>query len=120
MELSKLFKGLIILQPLTMVAMVIALPYDPVYEGAIGIIDIASLIYMPFWLASLVLLFRFKSSGRDLFTILVIIGTLLALGATESSVPRGNIYEIYVWFGGALDGSMLAILYLTNIKDRFQ
>lgn len=119
MELSKLFKGLIILQPLTLVATVIVLP-DSAYEGAMGIIDIASLIYMAFWLASLVLLFRFKSSGRDLFTILVIIGILLSFAATEPFVPTGNSYEIFGWFGGALDGAMLAILYLTNIKDRFQ
>ena len=120
MELSKLFKGLIIFQLLTVVAMVIVLPDDPVYEEAMGVIDIASLIYMLLWLASLVLLFRFKSSGRTLFTILVIIGMLLTLGITESSVPTGNLYEMFVWFGGALDGAMLAILYLTNIKDRFQ
>ena len=120
MELSKLFKGLIILQPLTVVAMVIVLPYDPAYEGAMGIIDIASLIYMPFWVASLVLLFRFKSSGRTLFAILVIIGIPLSLGMPESSVPTGTLYEMLVWFGGALDGAMLAILYLTSIKERFQ
>ncbi len=120
MELSKLFKGLIIFQLLSVVASVIVLPDDPVYEEAIGIIDIASLIYMLFWLASLVLLFRFKSSGRTLFTILVIIGMLLTLGMPESSVPTGTLYEMLVWFGGALDGAMLAILYLTNIKERFQ
>ena len=120
MELSKLFKGLIIFQLLSVVASVIVLPDDPVYEEAIGIIDIASLIYMLLWLASLVLLFRFKSSGRTLFTILVIIGMLLTLGMPESSVPTGTLYEMLVWFGGALDGAMLAILYLTNIKERFQ
>ena len=120
MELSKLFKGLIIFQLLSVVASVIVLPDDPVYEEAIGIIDIASLIYMLLWLASLVLLFRFKSSGRTWFTILVIIVMLLTLGMPESSVPTGTLYEMLVWFGGALDGAMLAILYLTNIKERFQ
>jgi membrane-bound ClpP family serine protease len=120
MKLSKLFKGLIIFQLLSVVAMVIVLPDDPVYEEAMGIIDIASLIYVLLWLASLVLLFRFKSSGRTLFTILVILGMLLTLGMPEYSVPTGNLYEMLVWFGGALDGAMLAILYLTNIKERFQ
>ena len=120
MELSKLFKGLIIFQLLLLVASVIVLPDDPVYEEAIGIIDIIGFIYLLLWLASLVLLFRFKSSGRTLFTISVIIGMLITLGMPESYVPTGNLYEVLVWFGGALDGTMLAILYLTNIKERFQ
>lgn len=120
MELSKLFKGLIIFQILLLVASVIVLPDDPVYEEAIGIIDIIGFIYLILWLASLVLLFRFKSSGRTLFTISVIIGMLITLGMPESTVPTGNLYEVLVWFGGALDGTMLAILYLTNIKERFQ
>ena len=120
MELSKLFKGLIIFQLLSVVAMVIVLPDDPVYEEAIGIFDYVFLVYILLWLASLVLLFRFKSSGRTLFTILVIIGIPLTLGMSESSIPTGNLYEMLLWFGGALDGAMLAILYLTNIKERFQ
>jgi len=120
MELSKLFKGLIILQLLHMVAIVVVVPADPVLEEALGIIDIAALILLLLWLASLVLLFRFKSSGRTLFTILVIIVPLLGLGMPESSVPTGTLYDQLVYFGGALDGAMLAILYLTNIKERFQ
>ena len=120
MELSKLFKGLIIFQLVSVVASAIVLPDDPVYEEAIGIFDIVALIHAILFFVSLVLLFRFKSSGRTLFTILVIIGMLLTLGMPESSVPTGTLYEMLVWFGGALDGAMLAILYLTNIKERFQ
>ena len=121
MKLSKLFKGLIIFQLVSVVAMAIFAPDDPIYyEEQIGVFDIASLIYTLLWLASLVLLFRFKSSGRTLFTILVIIGILLTLGMPEPSVPTENLYEILLWFGGALDGAMLAILYLTSIKEKFQ
>ena len=120
MELSKLFKGLIIFQLLLLVASVIVLPDDPVYEEAIGIIDIIGFIYLLLWLASLLLLFRFKSSGRTLFAILVIISIPLSLGIPESSIPTGSLYQTYVWFGGLLEGAMLAILYLTSIKERFQ
>ena len=121
MELSKLFKGLIIVELVTIVAMVMVVPVDPVYEEiSIGIIDIANLVYSLLFFVSLVLLFRFKSSGRTLFAILVIIGIPLSLGMPESSVLTGTLYEMLVWFGGALDGAMLAILYLTNIKERFQ
>jgi len=121
MELSKLFRGLIIVHFVSIVAIVMVVPVDPAYEEIpIGIIHIASLIYSLLFLVSLVLLFRFKSSGRTLFTILVIIVPLLGLGMPESSVPTGTLYDQLVYFGGALDGAMLAILYLTNIKERFQ
>ena len=100
--------------------MVMGLPDDPVYEEAIGIFDMVALIHAILFFVSLVLLFRFKSSGRTLFAILVIIGIPLSLGMPESSVPTGTLYEMLVWFGGALDGAMLAILYLTSIKERFQ
>ncbi len=121
MELSKLFKGLIIVELVTIVAMVMVFPVDPVYEEiSIGLFDIANLVYSLLFFVSLVLLFRFKSSGRTLFAILVIIGIPLSLGMPESSVPTGSLYQTLLWFGGALDGAILAILYLTSIKERFQ
>ena len=119
MELSKLFKGLIIVELVTMVAMVMVAPVDPAYEEiSIGII--VALIHTLLFFVSLVLLFRFKSSGRTLFAILVIIGIPLSLGMPESSVPTGSLLQTLLWFGGVLDGAMLAILYLTSIKERFQ
>tara|TARA_B110000008_G_scaffold219367_1_gene219229 strand:+ start:193 stop:573 length:381 start_codon:yes stop_codon:yes gene_type:complete len=121
MELSKLFKGLIILQFVSLVAMVMVVPEDPAsYEEALGLIDFAALIYLLLWLVSLVLLFRFQSSARTLFTIAVIIGFFVSLGMSEPSVPTTNLVQIFNWIGGALDGAMLAILYLTNIKERFK
>lgn len=121
MELSKLFRGLIIVHFVSIVAMVMVVPVDPAYEEiSIGIIDIAALIYSLLFFVSLVLLFRFKPSGRTMFTILLIVGIPLSLGMSESSIPTGSLYQTYVWFGGLLEGAMLAILYLTSIKERFQ
>ncbi len=120
MELSKLLRGLIIFQFLSLVAMVIVTPDDPAYDGTLDLTLIASLIYFVLWLVSLVLLFIFKPLGRTLFFASVIFGMLLYLGLPEPSIPTGNLFEILVWFGGALDGAMLAILYLTEIKERFQ
>ena len=121
MELSKLFRGLIIVHFVSIVAMVMVVPVDPAHEEiSIGIIDIAALIYSLLFFVSLVLLFRFKPSGRTMFTILLIVGIPLSLGMSESSIPTGSLYQTYVWFGGLLEGAMLAILYLTSIKERFQ
>ena len=121
MELSKLFRGLIIVHFVSIVAMVMVVPVDPAYEEiSIGIIEIANMIYSLLFFVSLVLLFRFKPSGRTMFTILLIVGIPLSLGMSESSIPTGSLYQTYVWFGGLLEGAMLAILYLTSIKERFQ
>tara|TARA_B100000787_G_scaffold81331_1_gene60022 strand:+ start:172 stop:321 length:150 start_codon:yes stop_codon:yes gene_type:complete len=49
----------------------------------------------------------------------MIISALLNFVAPESSIPSGNLYEILGWLAGVLDGAMLAILYLTNIKEIF-
>ena len=111
---------MIIVNFVFLVAMAMTTPADPVYEEIpIGIIGIASMIYSLLFLVSLVLLFRFKSLGRTLFAILVIISIPLSLGMPESSTPTGSLYQTYIWLGGVLDGAMLAILYLTSIKERF-
>ena len=79
------------------------------------------MIYGLFWLVSLYLLFQFKSSGRTLFTILVVLAVPLTLAMPDYySMPSGNVYEMLNWLGGLLDGAMLAMLYLTGIKDKFQ
>ena len=120
LELGKLFRGLIFLQLVTFTVALILVPDDPAaYQEPFGIVDIASLIYLPLWLTCLVLLFRFRPSGKVLFTVLIFAGLVLSLGAPGASVPNGNLLEIVNWFGGALDGAMLAILYLTDLKDRF-
>jgi O-antigen ligase len=120
MELSKLLRGLIIFQFLWLVAIVIVTPDDPAYDGTLDLTLIASLIYTVLFLVSLVLLFIFKPLGRTLFFASAIFGMLLSLGLPEPSIPNGNLFDALNWFGGILDGAMLAILYLTEIKERFQ
>ena len=55
-----------------------------------------------------------------MFTILLIVGIFLNLSMPDSSVPNGVLVDTLHWFSGTLDGLMLAILYLTDIKERFQ
>ena len=121
MELSKLFKGLIVFQFITVLVIFLVLPDDPIlYEEITSILTVASIIYLFLWLVCLVLLFRFNPSGRMMFTILLIVGIFLNLSMPDSSVPNGVLVDTLHWFSGALDGLMLAILYLTDIKERFQ
>ena len=78
MELSKLFKGLIVFQFITILLMFLVLPDDPIlYEEITSILAFASVIYLFLWLVCLVLLFRFNPSGRMMFTILLIVAHFL-------------------------------------------
>ena len=120
MEQSKLFRGLIVVQFLTILAFLLVGSVDPIYvEAPINSLDIASFIWVILLLISWVLLFRFKSSGKPLYTASVFIGIPISLALPAYSIPYGNAELLLEWFAGVLDGAMLAMLYLTSLKDRF-
>ena len=121
MEMSKLFRGLIVLQVLIIPAFVLIGSVDPMYaEAPINSLDIAAFIWFILVLISWVLLFRFKPLGRPLYTAAVLIGIPVSLVFPASSIPIGNAELWLEWFAGALDGAMLAMMYLTSLKERFQ
>ena len=121
MEISKLFKGLVVLQFLALLAFVLIGSVDPIYaEAPINSLDIAGFIWLILLLISWVLLFRIKPLGRPLYTAAVLIGIPISLALPASSVPIGSAELLSYWFGGALDGAMLAMMYLTSLKERFE
>ena len=121
MEVSKLFRGLIVLQFLTIPAFALLSSVDPMYaEAPMTMFDDILLIYFIVYLISLILLFRFKSYGRALYTAAVFIGIPLSLGLPASSIPIGSAELWLERFAGALDGAMLAMMYLTSLKYRFE
>ena len=94
---------------------------DPIYlEAPINSLDIAAFIWFILVLISWVLLFRFKPLGRPLYTAAVLIGIPVSLAFPASSIPIGSAELWLEWFAGALDGAMLAMLYLTSLKERFK
>ena len=121
MEMSKLFRGLIVLQVLIIPAFVLIGSVDPMYaEAPMNSLDIAAFIWLILVLISWVLLFRFKPLGRPLYTAAVLIGIPVSLVFPASSIPIGSAELWLEWFAGALDGAMLAMLYLTSLKERFK
>lgn len=77
---------------------------------------------------SLILLLIFQKSGKLLFTVAVISGFLLRIFGQEDlylgmddlyMFGRIGYHEAFIWVGGLLDGAILAILYFTEIKERF-
>ena len=86
-----------------------------------------ALAWMVLYGLSLILLLIFQKSGKLLFTVAVISGFLMTIFAQDlylgmdDAYMFGNIayHETFIWVGGALDGAILAILYFTEIKERF-
>ena len=119
MEMSKLFRGLIALQVLTTIAMVL-IPVDPNNETLTTIALIGGIITSLFFFVGLILLFIFNAWGRPIFTASVLLAIPLTLSIPEATIPIGNLVGLLNWFGGVLDGAMLAMLYLTSLKERFK
>ena len=120
MNLEKLVKALIIFNLLIVIAMVYVVPEDPAYlDTPFTYFDIAGLFYIVLWVASQFLLFKFYPSSRSFFTVMVVLSVPIGIGMTELTVATGNTYDLVTWLNGVIDGALLAILYLTNLNDRF-
>jgi hypothetical protein len=118
---EKLVKALIIFSLIVVSAIFFVMPEDPVLNDVpLNYFDIALLFYTVLWLLSLFLLFRFHPSGRSLFTVVLVLYVPITLGLTESALATSNMYDMLFWLSGMIDGALLAVLYLTNIKDRFK
>ena len=118
---TSLFKGLIILQIVSFFLTGFLTPDDPIYyEEMGGILDYLLIIYLLLWFLSLFLLYKFKSLGKKLFTILIVLGLPLTLSMPEPFFPNGTIVDSMIWLGGILDGAMLVMLYMTSISEKFQ
>ena len=66
-----------------------------------------------------ILLYRFIPLGRPIFTILTTLSVIVMFLAPEYYVPKGPILDALKWMNGAVTGAILAMLYLTEIKERF-
>ena len=91
-------------------------------------LTLIALAWMVLYGLSLILLLIFQKSGKLLFTVAVISGFLLRIFGQEDlylgmddlyMFGRIGYHEAFIWVGGALDGAILAILYFTEIKERF-
>ncbi|MDC1127794.1 hypothetical protein OAT13_01515 [Gammaproteobacteria bacterium] len=120
MASEKLVKVLIIFSLGTVGGIFSVMPEEPVLiDAPFNYFDVALPIYAISWLVSLFLLFKFHPSGRSFFTVILALGVPITLGITESKLATSNMYDMLFWLSGMIDGALLAILYLTNIKERF-
>ena len=123
MDLEKTFKGLILLRVVIVGATFISAlyaPYDEKYieQGLSPVVYFGSVVSLV-GMASLILLYKFIPWGRIIFTISIVLWVLSVFLSPEYYVPKGRIFDTLNWINGAVTGGIFAMLYLTEIKERF-
>ena len=124
MDLEKIFKRLIVLRVIIVgITFIVALnvPQDERYylEQALSPVHIIGSIVSLLGMASLILLYRFIPLGRMIFTTLVVLWVLSVFLSPEYPIPMGRTFDALNWINGAVTGGILAMLYLTKIKEKF-
>ena len=129
MSLERIFKNLILLYPVIIVLIISLITYIdwdiPVESYAeTTTTETTILLLFSIWLINLYFLYKFKPIGKTLFIPLLIIFLLF-----ENSVPYESLvmtpgYEyidsLIAYIEGILTGMIIALLYFTNIKDKFK
>ena len=134
MNLEKVFKNLIIIQLALIVLLTISVFYQSdaikgfnenatygIFErmGELGLLLglLIEVIISVFYFISLYLLYKFKPFGKKLFVYVFIISTIIAFftGALASNAFVLNLAILLA----ALDGAIIAFLYFTPIKEKF-
>ena len=126
---EKIFKNIILTQVVlfvTLIAIGIAdESANPVNEDlSFNLIDGISLIFFIGYIISIILLYKFKSSGKKLFVLIFILGFITSLFEGQDSfitefssfTPVISAVENLLY---VVDGMILAALYFTSIKEKF-
>ena len=126
---EKIFKNIILTQVVLFVTL-IAIGFadesaNPVNEDlSFNLIDGISLIFFIGYIISIILLYKFKSLGKKLFVLIFILGFITSLFEGQDSfiiefssfTPVISAFENLLY---VVDGMILAALYFTSIKEKF-
>ena len=129
MNLERIFKNLILLYPVLFVLtlpLLVYIDWDiPVesYTETTTNEMIYILLAVVFFI-NLYFLYKFKPIGKTLFIPLLIIMLLFEIPVPYESLVMTPGYEyidsLIVYIEGILTGMIIALLYFTNIKDKFK
>jgi hypothetical protein len=128
MNLERIFKNLILLYPVLIVltlSLVIYIDWDIPVESYTETTT-NEMIYIPLvaFFINLYLLYKFKPIGKTLFIPLLIILLLFENPVPYESLVMTPGYEyiepLIAYIEGILTGMIIALLYFTNIKDKFK
>ena len=126
---EKIFKNIILTQVVlfvTLIAIGIAdESANPVNEDlSFNLIDGISLIFFIGYIISIILLYKFKSLGKKLFVLIFILGFITSLfeGQDSFTIEFSSFTPVISAIENLLyvvDGIILATLYFTSIKEKF-
>ena len=90
-----------------------------------NLIDSVFLIWFIGYIISIILLYKFKSLGKKLFVLIFILGFITSLfeGQDSFTIEFSSFTPIISAIENLLyvvDGIILATLYFTSIKDKFE
>ena len=127
---ERIFKNIILTQValfVTLIAFGIAdESANPVNEDlSFNLIDSVFLIWFIGYIISIILLYKFKSLGKKLFVLIFILGFITSLfeGQDSFTIEFSSFTPIISAIENLLyvvDGIILATLYFTSIKDKFE
>jgi hypothetical protein len=126
MNIENVFKNIIKIQFLFAVVIIISaffedLEYvelDVVSETLYNTLSIWSLIYLVVYVVNLYFLYKFKPIGKTLYLPLIILGFILS---SLFPYEQSTSVDFYIeWMDGLLSGLVIALLYFTDIKDKFK
>ena len=126
MNLENVFKNIIKIEFLFIVAIFISpffadveyVELDVVSETLYNTLSIWSLIYLVVYVVNLYFLYKFKPIGKTLYLPLIILGFILS---SLFPYEQSTSVDFYIeWMDGLLSGLVIALLYFTDIKDKFK
>ena len=129
MNLERIFKNLILLYPVLIVltlSLITYIDWDIPVESYAETTTIETTILLLFsiWLINLYCLYKFKPIGKTLFIPLSIILLIYEYTVPYESLVMTPGYEyidsLIAYIEGILTGMIIALLYFTNIKDKFK
>ena len=124
MNIEKIFKNIIIINFLLIISFfiwgMIEESINPSFvEDSFSDIELIVFILILVYLINLYFLFKFKSIGKTLFVPILIINYALTLGLPETYFTYSPIVHVAASIDVMLDGMIIAIMYWTDIRKRF-
>ena len=128
MNLENIFKNIIKIQFLFIVAILITIGI----EDGVGGVDVELFVallmedtlflllvtYLVVYVVNFYFLYKFKPIGKTLYLPLIILGFILS--TLVSSEQNTSVDLLFEWIDGLLSGLVIALLYFTDIKDKFK
>ena len=122
MNLENVFKNIIKIEFLFIVAIFISTFFADVEYVELDVVSdtlfLWLLIYLVVYVVNLYFLYKFKPIGKTLYLPLIILGFIL--GTSISSEQYTSVDLLFEWVDGLLSGLVIALLYFTDIKDKFK